>query len=53
MENFLDESRRKESSDLFPDGLSPFVVEAVEALFDRFGSGQDIEAMLGDLPWDS
>jgi hypothetical protein len=53
MENFLDEPRRQEPSDLFPNGLPPFIVEAAEALFDRFGTGQDIKVVLGDLPWDS
>ena len=53
MEDFLDESCRQEPSDFFSNGLPPFMAETAEALFDRFGSGQDIKAMLGDLPRDS
>ena len=40
-------------SSLMAFRLSPFVIEVTEELFDQFGSGQDIEAMLGDLPQDS
>ena len=53
MEDFLDESCCLEPSDFFSNGLPPFIIETMEALFDRFRSRQDIETMLGDLPWDS
>jgi hypothetical protein len=36
MKDFLDESHRQEPSDLFLNGLPSFIIEATEALFDRF-----------------
>jgi hypothetical protein len=37
VEDFLDESYHQEPGDFFSNGLLPFIVEAMEALFDRFG----------------
>ena len=53
MEDFLDELCHQETGDFFSNGLPPFVVDVVKALFDQFGSRQDIKAMLIDLPRDS
>ena len=35
------------------DGPAFLLVEAAQALFHRLGAREDLESMLGDLPWDA
>jgi hypothetical protein len=50
MMNLLDKSGLQQLVDLLADDLALLLVEAAQALFQRFGAGSDLQGVLGDFP---
>jgi len=50
MKYLLDESGRQQFVDLLPDGPTLLLVESAQALLHGFGTGSDVQGVLGDFP---
>jgi hypothetical protein len=50
MMTLLDESGRQKLVDLLPNDLSLLLIEVAQALLHWFGTGSDLQGVLGNFP---
>ena len=50
---FLNESCSQQFGYLLVDGPTFLLIKAAQVLLHRLGAREDLESMLGDLPWDA